>query len=194
MLLPKTLHVERAMRTKQKSKEMLFGTKQVAEFLGVLEWRVKNFSEGEAYRLPPSQKVGTGRGSRRLYNLNDILRLAIANELVNYGFSPDEVGRAVREIPESTLMFWPAEVRLVNSKESLDSLPILVCLRGELGWRVRKAREVESLVSQTLAYEGSRSGIFILNFPRVLKKVLDRMTTWRERATAEEHLKKRGEV
>ena|ERR1700730_12395069 len=91
------------MKRKQQS-EKLYGTKQVAELLRIPDWRVKNFSEGGAYGLPPSQTVGTGRGSRRLYRESDVCRIAIANALVTVGFSPEAVGKAIREIPESTLI------------------------------------------------------------------------------------------
>src|SRR5438270_479836 len=53
----------------------LYGTSQVAEILGIPEWRVKNFSEGAAYKLPPAHRVGSGRGSRRLYGWEDIFRI-----------------------------------------------------------------------------------------------------------------------
>jgi DNA-binding transcriptional MerR regulator len=181
------------MRTKRKSTEALWGTKQVAEFLGVPEWRVKNFSEGEAYRLPPSQKIGTGRGSRRLYNLNDILRLAIANELVNFGFTPDAVGRAVREIPESKLMFWPMDIRSGGGDELVENLPVLVCLHGELGWRVQKAADVGDRMVSVLEGTAKSPGLFVLNFSGVLTKVLDRMTKWRERVAAKENSTDEGE-
>jgi DNA-binding transcriptional MerR regulator len=82
----------------------LYGTKQVSSMLGIPEWRVKNFSEGEAYGLPPAIRTGRGRGSRRLYELADIYRMLIANELVGCGFTPEAVGRAVREIRESELI------------------------------------------------------------------------------------------
>lgn len=92
---------------KRKEPEKLYGTKQVAEVLGIPDWRVKNFTEGEAYRLPKPQLVGTGRGSRRLYTITDICRIAIANQLVECGFSPESIGDAMEEIPRSTLTRLP---------------------------------------------------------------------------------------
>ena len=92
------------MRSKKQSRTELYGTAQVAEILNIPEWRVKNFSEGEAYRLPPAKQVGRGRGSRRLYEWTDIYRMLIASELVDMGFTPETVGRAVREIPKSKLV------------------------------------------------------------------------------------------
>src|SRR5215467_6344033 len=87
--------------------EKLYGTKQVAEILGIPDWRVKNFTEGDAYRLPKPQLVGSGRGSRRLYTLIDVGRIAIADALVNCGFSPEAIGEAIQEIPRSKLRMFP---------------------------------------------------------------------------------------
>src|SRR5438128_2575524 len=129
----------------------LYSTKQVAEILGIPEWRVKNFSEGAAYRLPPALQVGTGRGSRRLYGWEDIFRLGIANRLVNFGFTPESVGAAIREIPESTLAPYAAtlEAHSPSSRGQLKTkeTPLLVRLGGgKLSgiWRVMKASEVRS--------------------------------------------------
>jgi hypothetical protein len=147
----------------------LYGTKQVAELLGIPEWRVKNFAEGEAYGLAPSQKVGSGRGSRRLYNLADVLRLAVANELVKCGFTAEAVGRAMREIPESMLTAW---------WESF--VPVLVFAKGS--WRVKRAKEVEKLLNETLKNLGSgEQGLFILDFSSLLTMVHERRFLMHER-------------
>lgn len=156
------------------SEQVLYGTKQVAEILGIPEWRVKNFSEGEAYGLPPSQRVGSGRGSRRLYNLNDVLRLAVASELVNCGFTPETVGRAVREIPESMLTMWPEVLqepasKIKSAKELSEHFPLLVLAEGD--WRVKKVHEVKKLLKETFEYVGEERGLFILNFPSLLAGV-----------------------
>jgi DNA-binding transcriptional MerR regulator len=150
--------------TKGNRAEKLYGTKQVAEFLDIPIWRVKNFSEGRAYGLPPLQTVGTGRGSRRLYNEVDIYRMAIANALVDLGFSPEVVGHAHSKIPESVL----ADVE----GDSPDDIPILVC-KGGL-WRVQRAGDVASLVDNTLIYPGEEFGIVILNISNVLEGVFQR--------------------
>jgi hypothetical protein len=75
----------------------LYSTKQVAAMLEIPVWRVKNFSEGKAFRLPPSIQVGTGRGSRRLYDWKDVCRIAIADKLTMIGFTPKAVGMVIEE-------------------------------------------------------------------------------------------------
>jgi DNA-binding transcriptional MerR regulator len=145
--------------------EKLYGTKQVAEFLGIPDWRVKNFSEGKTYGLAPTQTLGRGHGSRRLYGEADIYRLAIASELVNLGFGPEVVRHALSKISDSELVGVEGKLP--------EDMPILVCEGGL--WRIRRREEVHSLVERTLAYLGEEFGVFILNFPNVLEPVYQRM-------------------
>ena len=148
-----------------------YGTKQIAAILDIPEWRVKNFTEGAAYGLPPSAlPFGKGRGSRRLYTDQDLLRFAIADELVNCGFTPEDVGEAVREISESMLTSW-TEQWIDEHKRT--QLPILVNVHGE--WRVRKQAEVKKLASEVLSNDDWR-GLFILNFPSLLESVVQGIT------------------
>ena len=159
------------MRRKRAS-EKLYGTKQIAELLKIPDWRVKNFSEGGAYGLPPSQTVGTGRGSRRLYRESDVCRIAIANALVTCGFGPDAVGRAIRELPESTLTeSFVAEPDDESEPEPEESKPVLVCRGGE--WRLRNAGQLEDLVDEEMENQGAKEGLFILNLSSVLFGLVD---------------------
>ena len=155
---------------KKKGKSELYGTRQVAAVLGLPEWRVKNFSEGEAYRLPPSLRVGRGRGSRRVYGWEDIFRIGLADRLVKFGFTPESVGAAVREIPESllkpyqALLFARSEPTL-RKKES----PLLVNSGGE--WQVKMATELRRTLSQTLEHEGTSVGLFVVNLANVFDAI-----------------------
>jgi hypothetical protein len=162
------------MRRKRPS-ERLYGTKQVAELLKIPDWRVKNFSEGGAYGLPPSQTVGTGRGSRRLYRESDVCRMAIANALVTFGFSPEAVGRAIRELPESLLTesFFDAPADEESEAEPYESRPVLVCRGGE--WRLKKAGQAEDLVEEQMESPEAKEGLFILNLLTVLYGLVDKL-------------------
>jgi len=153
----------------------LYGTKQVAELLDIPEWRVKNFAEGEAYGFSPSHRIGSGRGSRRLYSYADVLRLAVANELVNCGFSAESVGRAIREIPESTLTkFWEAMLEPVAAgkprEKVLEYLPFLILSDGQ--WRVNQAKAVKGMVGKALKnVGGGKHGLFILDLVGLVSEV-----------------------
>jgi hypothetical protein len=158
------------MRRKRQS-EKLYGTKQVAELLRIPDWRVKNFSEGDAYGLPPSQTVGTGRGSRRLYRESDVCRIAIANALVICGFGPEAVGKAIRELPESVLIEDYAD--LDAEPEPEESKPVLVCKGGE--WRLKNAGQLKYLVDEQMESPEVKDGLFILNLVNVLLGLVERL-------------------
>jgi hypothetical protein len=173
------MRVAPTMKTKKPSRAELYGTKQVSEILGLHEWRVKNFSEGAAYGLPPTMRVGSGRGSRRLYGWGDIFRIAIAEHLVACGFTAEAVGWAIKEIPESVLGPY-AEMLWMEKPESEGRLlakdtPVLVLVRG--AWRVRKANEMGKTVKQTLRHTESAEGLFVLNLAtfcdQVFRKLYD---------------------
>jgi hypothetical protein len=174
------------MTGKKQARRELYGTKEVATILGIPEWRVKNFSEGAAYRLPPALQVGSGHGSRKLYGWEDIFRLGIANQLVNFGFTPESVGAAVREIPESTLAPYTADLQVqaflqgkASSEAQLRSkeTPLLVRLGGRLGqgWRVKKASEVRGELGKTVKHGGSSRALFVLNIANVCDSIFSRL-------------------
>jgi hypothetical protein len=157
------------MRRKREKLE-LYGTRQVAAILDIPEWRVKNFSEGEAYRLPPSVQGGAGRGSRRLYGWGDIFRIGLADRLVKFGFTPEEVGRAVREVPESLLTPYAAmSYDRVEPTLTKRETPLLVRSGGK--WQVQTADKAQSTWSQTIEHEGSARGLFVINLANVFDAI-----------------------
>jgi hypothetical protein len=148
------------MPEKRNFENELYGTKQVAQLLNIPEWRVKNFAEGKAYGLRPSQKIGSGHGSRRLYDLYGLFRLAIASDLVDAGFTPEAIGRAIRVLRDSVLRSWDKFL----ADRTRAELQLLVCEEGE--WKVQEVNEVRETFKATLESLGPRShgGLFTLNF------------------------------
>jgi len=187
---------------KRKEPEKLYGTKQVAEILGIPDWRVKNFTEGEAYRLPKPQLVGTGRGSRRLYTITDICRIAIANQLVECGFSPEAIGDAIEEIPRSMLTRLPDSFKddedapkelqegrakelyesLKKMEESWKELPesrlILSRRRGE-DWQVEES--VIFYLDDEHPPKPDKYGIFYLDLSALIEDVGLRLRAMKEK-------------
>ncbi len=168
------------MKEKKQSRQELYGTKEVAQILGIPEWRVKNFSEGAAYRLPPAHQVGSGKGSRRLYGWEDIFRMGIADQLVNFGFTPESVGAAVREIPESVLGPYHANLLAhdpqYEGKLKRKETPLLVKAGGvkfEAVWRLVMASKVQSEWIKTVEHGGTRGGLFVLNIANVCDSIFD---------------------
>jgi hypothetical protein len=175
------------MKEKSQSRQVFYGTREVAQILGIPEWRVKNFTEGAAYRLLPSYRIGSGKGSRRLYVWSDIFRMGIAERLVNFGFTPDSVGLAIREIPDSILSPYrdllEAHGRQMRDQLKSTETPLLVQLgRTKLSgiWRVMTASEGHREWIRTVTNGGAagdrqsaREQIFILNIANVCDSIFE---------------------
>src|SRR5690348_16978135 len=88
-------------RSKQRPKQ-LYGIRQVAEFIGVEQWRIKNFVHGSTYGLQPSATWG----KQRRFTFDDVFRFALAHELVQCGFGPEAVGAAIKTVPDAVWRDW----------------------------------------------------------------------------------------
>ncbi len=118
---------------------------QVAELLAIDDpIRVKNYSDVEAYGINPVH-VGIGRGSRKLYDFDDVLRIAVAEQLFRFGFSAHAIGAALGKIKESELDPENGHFLLVQTRKLTTST--------DFGWKViprdeehewRKANPAES--------------------------------------------------
>jgi hypothetical protein len=171
--------------TRNRPRAELYGTREVAAILGIPDWRVKNFSEGDAYRLPPSVQAGRGRGTRRLYGWEDIFRVGLADRLVRFGFTPEAVGQAVREVPESLLR--PYQVLLYSRPEPVlrkKETPLLVNSNGQ--WQVKMAPDLRRTLSQTLEHEGLSHGLFIVNLANVFDAIFSALDRYWTGTTREE--------
>jgi len=118
----------------------------------------------------PTTEVGKGRGSRKLYAFDDLLRLAIAHELTEFGFNPSAVGAAVQVIRKSDLTAW--STALANAGETgeepdEDEMRVLTCIGGK--WEVLKAGEIRMQVTESLPF-------FALNFSALLVDVVKRIS------------------
>ena len=158
------------MAARRQSSVGLYGTKEVARILNIHEWRVKNFTEGGAYGLPPTVKVGSGRGSRRLYTEIDLVRFGMAAELVNNGFTPETVGRGIREIPESLLKRQP-----YGKEAKPGRLPVLFNYSGT--WTVRPATEAARIAKGAVTPQATH-GVFVLNIRGLCEEVYEAIDTY----------------
>ena len=175
------------MKQKRQSRQELYGTKEVARILGIPDWRVKNFTEGAAYRLPPAHQIGSGKGSRRLYGWEDIFRIGLAQHLVDVGFTAEAVGQAVREVPESVLT--PYEAMLSVFQPETDGMlkpretRILCCKGG--AWRVVMAPGAQREFGKQLAHGGRGAepprsdGFFAINLANVFDAIFSRLEKYR---------------
>ena len=77
-----------------------FGTGEAARFLGIRIWRLQKFLDSPKYNLSPEGQLGEGHGSRRLFSVEDLYRMAIASAMVEDGFTAKVIGSVVRQIEE----------------------------------------------------------------------------------------------
>lgn len=81
-----------------------FTTGDAASILGLPVWRFQKFLDSPSYPLSPSGQLGSGKGSRRMFSLEDVYRIGIAVFLVRDAFAPKFVGRVLREIDDRDLI------------------------------------------------------------------------------------------
>ena len=141
-----------------------FGTGGLANILDVEEWRVKNFAMGRAYGLAASSTVGTAKRRIRVFSTCDALKIAVARDLIQFGFSPEAIGEGVKVLDEALLREW-AEAAEIESEFSAKSLRYLV-----------RNRERWSLVptSEPLKFLTDDGG-FVFNLPDLVARVVARI-------------------
>jgi hypothetical protein len=83
---------------------LTFGTAEAAKILGIPIWRLQKFLDSPRYQLSPEGKLGKGKGSRRVFRIEDIYRIAIAVQLVRDGFEATFIGSILRQIEDRDLM------------------------------------------------------------------------------------------
>lgn len=100
-------------KTRSKSADVLdispvslptFGTGEVARILGTEIWRVQKYLDSPKYRISPAGKLGSGRGSRRVFTDTDVYRLGIAEHLVRNGFSYKFISKALQQLEDDDIL------------------------------------------------------------------------------------------
>ena len=117
----------------------IFGAGDVEQILGIESWRLQKFLSGRRYPLKPSGQIGKARqGSRRLFRVEDLYRLAIADFLVKDGFSPKFVCSVLDFIDDSDLLSFGEGGR--------KRPPVIGAFRGPEGpqFAYRSGRDKES--------------------------------------------------
>ena len=82
----------------------IFRAGDVGQILGIEKWRLEKFLTGKQYRLTPSGHLGQGRKPWRIFSHKDLYRLAIANRMVEDGFTAKFVSMVLQEIEDHELL------------------------------------------------------------------------------------------
>jgi hypothetical protein len=78
-------------------KEQIFWTAEVAEILGIPEWRVIKIATGEEYGIKP-RRSAKGSGTRRMYDIENVCAIALAVRLLETGLRPKVIGDVIRKL------------------------------------------------------------------------------------------------
>ena len=143
-----------------------YGTGEVAAILGTEIWRVQKYLDSPKYGLSPSGSLGSGRGSRRVFSLQDIYRLGVAEHLVRNGFSYKFVSEALQQIEDEDLLGRIGE-------EGVE-LPLVYVLSGGEGSVTVKAvhwnRKISEFVKTT-----KNAGFYVLDLGGVATAIQSKM-------------------
>lgn len=123
----------------------------MALILGTGKWRIKNFAL-PAYGIEPTVKA-SGRGSRRYYRFDALLRLAVANLLYDACLSPDGIKGAIAAIDEhKSIQRW------MDSYDERGQAPALLLTLSdrknketdewERVWKVLSSKEANRQLSE----------------------------------------------
>jgi len=78
-----------------------FESNDVVKIVGIRPIYLNKFVERKLYGIEPSVRAGAGRGSRRWFNVDDVLGIALVWWLFEAGFRTEVIKRLLREIGKS---------------------------------------------------------------------------------------------
>ena len=76
----------------------LFTIGEMTSIIRMKSDKVKNWMAGKPFKFEPSAKSARGRGSRNIYQRQDLYLLSIANEFSKAGFAGKAIGRLLTAI------------------------------------------------------------------------------------------------
>jgi hypothetical protein len=142
-----------------------FGFGDVLRIVDTKKWRLQNFLSGTRFRLSATGgQLGRGQGSRRLFRLQDLYRIAIADVLVKDGFSPKLVSDVLQFIEDSDLVSY--------GEKGLERMPAIGLFRGEDWPRVEYISD-----SHRVRHSGDNAPFYVLDLERITEEIAHRTKT-----------------
>jgi len=163
------------MKRRQKSTDVFdiagtsrftFSAKNVLAILGMESWRLQKFLTSPQYGLSASAHLGEGVGSRRLFSIEDIFRLGIADQLVKDGFGHKHVAAAVRLLEDEDL------IPIGTTGEELSPVPHIF-IGSEESLHVHAVRYQDSIAS--VRSKTKAPSFYFLDLVAVIKPIGDRI-------------------
>lgn len=128
----------------------VFSSTEVSQISGVSRQRLAYWAQTKM--LVPSVREAHGRGTRRLYSLDDLLQLNFIRRLQDHGWSTQKVRKAINSL--HTFMAGSEPVVLIDAKDT-----ILALYRNKTGEQVLLdtlrpgGQQVLEIVLETLVEE-----------------------------------------
>jgi hypothetical protein len=107
-------------------KKRIFQASEITRLVGIPQPKLAKFMESPGYKLNPSLREKAGRGTPRLYNLDDLLAVALAWWLFQAGLRSQVIGRIISARETAKLLseseHWkPSENRLLVIARQIES-------------------------------------------------------------------------
>jgi hypothetical protein len=106
----------------------IFELSSVARILKVPSSRIKNWSIGRPFKVRPAVRAARGKGSRNLYNLDNVMQLALISQFTENGLTPRVIEHVLRLIPKDSFQSLRLEqhpwwiINIDGTKISLDQV------------------------------------------------------------------------
>lgn len=112
--------------------QKFFTTEQVTGLLGLGpedKWRVTKFVKSREYGIKPSMGVGTGPGSRRLYDVENVCEIGLALRLLETGLRSKVIGQVLKVLRREGKL----SAKLGIEKERAATLYLGILVSPEVG-------------------------------------------------------------
>lgn len=143
-----------------------FGTGDVAWILKAEFWRIQKYVDSPKYPISPSGRLGSGRGSRRVFTDTDVFRFGIADRLVRDGHSYKFVSKALQQLKDEDLL-GPFD----SEGQELDRVYVLI--GGEENLQVKPIERDNTI--EDLAKRFKSPSLYLLDINKIVFELQKRM-------------------
>jgi DNA-binding transcriptional MerR regulator len=132
-------HCQALLQNKMRAAPDYFTTEQVVELLGLKpkdKWRVIKFAESKEYGIRPALMAGSGLGSRRLYDLENVCEIALALEFLEAGLRPAVIGEALERLRKKGKL----SQKLIAEQREGRRMSVLIAFEPKVGELLKQSR------------------------------------------------------
>jgi DNA-binding transcriptional MerR regulator len=147
---------------------ILFQTKDAARLSGLNNWQVQSYSK---QGFVTSAKRSRGAGSRKAYDLGELVKLTVLNRLSEDGFDLRTLRPIFHGMFEIPVLTSEDDVDIHKVREWFADKVLLTCEKFSVRKMVRRDRLSQALESLLPEH----SGLYIIDLGSMLCKLMDRV-------------------